>query len=176
MNPNRVLALLMGRHWHEGITYPDGTKSRYKCSCMEHQNIEPLSRLNPDSFSNPADIRELQEWLFADEQETLWFVFRYWSVCTWMQSKPPYYDNGEARFEAWLFSRIPSLLIDFLGTEEAQDKFGLVECPHKKEWPRIKPNGESAFFCELECNKQNIQSCNGSGRIMRPWLRALKEE
>jgi hypothetical protein len=48
-------------HWHEGIIYPDGTRSLYKCSCMEHQSTEPLSRLNPDPLHNKGDYWSLVE-------------------------------------------------------------------------------------------------------------------
>ena len=48
MTIDELLCKFQGLHWHKGITYPDGAQSRYKCSCMEHQSIDPLSSLNPD--------------------------------------------------------------------------------------------------------------------------------
>lgn len=41
------------------------------------------------------------------------------------------------------------------------------KCQYWKEWPRVLPNGKSAFFCGKEC-KQNPTPCNDTGFISRP--------
>lgn len=72
---NRTIVEAMGLHWHEGIVYPNGQQSVYKCSCMEHQSLEPLWRLNPD-FTTPSGFFECWNW--AKEQEW-WPKFVAWA-------------------------------------------------------------------------------------------------
>ncbi len=58
MTDNQTIAEAMGIHWHEGIVRPDGSRSIYKCSCMEYQSLEPLHFIDPPVFA-----RTLAEWL-----------------------------------------------------------------------------------------------------------------
>jgi hypothetical protein len=62
VNVNKYLCEKMGIHYHEGIVYPDGHRSIYKCACMEHQSLEPLSYLNP-CYNTKEGFWDLWEWV-----------------------------------------------------------------------------------------------------------------
>jgi hypothetical protein len=57
-------------------------------------------------------------------------------------------------------------LLSFL--MENTEMWGWEECEYMKEWPRILPNGGSAFFCEKQCKDKPI-NCNG-GKVKHPAL------
>jgi len=71
-------------------------------------------------------------------------------------------------FYPWLFhpdhrDRFCRLFIDWLRLEEVQREFGYTECPCP---PEFKGDKEIIRVCPY---------CNGTGKVMRPWLRVMKE-
>ena len=68
---NKIMALLLGEHYHEPFIYPSGEKSRYKCSDIncpfhDHQSLDPLSSDNPihadsEGWMEGETIRKIQE-------------------------------------------------------------------------------------------------------------------
>jgi hypothetical protein len=73
---NEYLHNLLGIHYHKGIVYPDGTVSRYKCSCMDHQSMDPLWRLNKDLLS-PIGFKIVMEYIIIENKD-LWNKYVTW--------------------------------------------------------------------------------------------------
>lgn len=142
-------------HWHEGIIYPDGTRSLYKCSCMEHQSTEPLSRLNPDPLHNDGDYWRLVKGMMRHEGYRQFEEFADNEYLT--EFVPPI-----EVFTAWLLldpARFISLIWDWTGLEKVQEKYGMTECPTC--WKPGDYTGALPVFCP---------TCNGSGHLPAPWL------
>ena len=145
-------------HWHEGIIYPDGTRSLYKCSCMEHQSTEPLSRLNPDPLHNDGDYWRLVKGMMEHEG---WDSFCDWCMPKWVQS--------DKYFTPWILlspERFITLVWDWLGQEDVQEEYGWVECPKcngRGDLTYIRDGLADVATCECA-------GCNGSGHLPAPWL------
>ena len=163
MNKNEVIAKLMGKCWHEWELDPSAKPAwgNHVIRCKHcHTAYEycidsepPPHMLPPDYFTNPADHRELELWLCKEENWSLLDALIHYSFEK---------DNPKTWGEHWVIfiKDLPSLLFDFLGTEGAQDKFGWEECPNESM------DFTSHGMCPV---------CNGSGRIMKQWLKTLTD-
>jgi len=160
MTIDELLCKFQGLHWHEGVTYPDGTQSRYKCSCMEHQSIDPLSSLNPD-FSDDRVAMELLRWMYEKKGHMLmdfvvWseFQFNYIFSFTFVEadSKP---------YMRWVV-----LLAEWLRLERTREKWGWEECPNCEQGYAIRKVGD-----RMEGTTDRCQYCNGTGKIRSAWAR-----
>lgn len=162
-----------GGCWHEMIPAfpcPDVTDYKFrghKCKkCGFYWSTKIEDGYGTPTYTNDAPFSNFLRVLF--EEERIWFVFRYYSVCRWMQEDTQlYYDNGEARFERWLFSdrdRFLHLFIEFLSLENTQGKWG---------WEKAN--------CPIPCSDclayktMNNIDCNGSGQVPRKWLKVWRE-
>jgi len=160
---NKRLALLEGKN---PLPEEVSTGGMFYRSPMRSITIPP-----PDYSTSPADRGRLWEYLMGKEE--MWNSFLDWSVKQYWRPQ----TKADRGFFPWLFSpldgvpRWVSLLSEWLGMDSTVERFGWVECQYKKEWPRTKPDGKSTFFCELECNKKDIPSCNGTGRVRAEWAR-----
>lgn len=167
MNPDKLLFLF--RHdgkecYHEGITYENGQVSTYKCSCMEHQSIEPLSRLNP-SFSDPRHRDEFFSWLCKERPE-MWEQFLSWAL---RQYEHPWAWEGKTI--PWLFFSDPSrprdLMAEWLYLDSTIEDFGWEKCPNCEGDKRITlSDGRGSHDCSL---------CSGSGKVLSAWAKYAKE-
>lgn len=121
-----------GGHWHEGIKHSDGTVSVYRCSCMEHQSIDPIWRLNPTytddaPFSNFLRVlfgeekmyRRFEGWLFHEKYKQD-HVDRIGIVDT--RLFVPYFFHPDHR------ERFLTLFLEFLALPETQRDFGWERC------------------------------------------------
>ena len=166
---NKLLCLFEGKCWHKTTNeYP------FRCAICGQSETDWqgwfICPHNPDYSTSPADRERL--WGYLMGKEEMWKAF--WKHQWYRKNIPPMYDF---EFVHWLHKHIDGaprwvgLLSDWLGMEEVRERFGWVECQYKKEWPRTKPDGKSTFFCELECNKKDIPSCNGTGKVLSEWAR-----
>ena len=175
MNPDKLLALVMGKCWHEEwetVSAGHFRNIRYFHKCKKCGRTAPVKKEHghPD-FSDPRHRDEFFAWLCRERPE-MWDEF--WNY---------HYDRAvpEWTYMTWLFfdkdnpARPRDLMAEWLQLDETVERFGWVECQYKKEWPRTKPDGESTFFCELECNKKDIPSCNGTGKVLSEWAREVRE-
>ena len=127
------------------------------------------------NYDSPDHFARLTKRLF--ENTLLYERFEYYAGTAWANSGTHQY------MIQWLFqsddqlryTRFITLFTEFLRLPEVVERFGWVECQYKKEWPRTKPDGKSTFFCELECNKKDIPSCNGTGKVLSEWAKCVKE-
>jgi hypothetical protein len=167
---NELLAKFEGKCWHKTTNeYP------FRCAICGQSETDWqgwfICPHNPDYSTSPADRGRLWEYLMGKEE--MWNSFLDWSVKQYWRPQ----TKADRGFFPWLFSpldgvpRWVSLLSEWLGMDSTVERFGWVECQYKKEWPRTKPDGKSTFFCELECNKKDIPSCNGTGRVRAEWAR-----
>lgn len=143
-------------HWHEGIIYPDGTRSLYKCSCMEHQSIEPLSRLNPDPLHNDGDYWRLVKGMMKHEG------WEWFTGYTLMNNVP--LKDTFTRFTLLDPARFIDLIWDFTGQEEVQEAYGWEPC--------LGCGGKSSV--PVECSEGN-KECGGAGKLPAPWLKVRRE-
>ena len=86
---NEFLHNLLDIHYHKGIVYPNGSVSVYKCSCMDHQSIDPLWKLNTDLLS-PIGFNIVMEFLIRKDPD-LWNKYITW--CYHYTSYLPAKDN-----------------------------------------------------------------------------------
>ncbi len=160
MTIDELLCKFQGLHWHKGITYPDGTQSRYKCSCMEHQSIDPLSSLNPD-FSDDRVAMELLRW-FQREKKNMYDWF-----CAWMLRENPkapvginnqlIYINQQIEADSKSYMRWVVLLAGWLRLEETRNDWG---------WEEVCSTFQRETNPCGSCTK-----CDGSGKIRSKWAR-----
>ena len=159
MDKVQVACLFAGivDHWHEGIIYPDGTRSLYKCSCMEHQSTEPLSRLNPSPLHNDGDYWRLVKGMMSDREK--WDSFSYFAYSQEYGSWIPSIKELRKDFIPDFLldpAHFIDLMWDFTGQEEVQKAYGWVEC--KRD-------------CESMCpsyDEEKYGIC--SGKLPAPWL------
>lgn len=106
MNKNRVIAALIREHFYKWDADPDFT-------------------------NDPADHRELELWLCKEENHDFCRFFA--AHCFHKKYKHLHVDDmglvNTTYFLPLILQSLPSLLIDFLFTEEVQERFGWVECP-----------------------------------------------
>lgn len=152
MTIDELLCKFQGLHWHKGITYPDGTRSLYKCSCMEHQSIEPLSRLNPD-FSDDHTAMELLRWFFKEKEGMFMEFYDYMDIVA--EDFILLKEVDGKQYMSWVV-----LLAEWLRLEETREKWGWEECPTC--WRPGDYTGPLPMFCPR---------CNGSGKIRAEWAR-----
>lgn len=155
-----------GGCWHT-FRGPYNHPELYICDHCKKSYAEVGS--NPD-YSTRQHFPDLTGKLFGDE---MWNKFYH---STYTQQK--FVMEWASNYTRWLFSdytRFVALFAEFLRLESTVMEFGKIDCHHKKEWPRTAKDGGSTFFCELECNKQDIQSCNGTGKILKPWAKLVEE-
>jgi hypothetical protein len=123
---------------------------------------------NPDYASQPH-FDNLLRVLFGDDiqSEALWMAFS-----SHVKGNYYYYDFDAIRnsvdFTKWLFhpdhrDRFLHLFLGFLELEDVQREFGWEECPECKG--KYIGVWHKTGFCE-HCTK---------GKLMRPWLRVMKE-
>jgi len=158
MTIDELLCKFKALHWHKGITYHDGAQSRYKCSCMEHQSIEPLSSLNPD-FSDDHTAMELLRW-FQREKKNMYDWF-----CAWMLRENPkapvginnqlIYINQQIEADSKSYMRWVVLLAGWLRLEETRNDWG---------WEEVCSTFQRETNPCGSCTK-----CNGSGKIHSKW-------
>ena len=159
---NHALTLVKGEHWHEGIMYDSGQVSIYKCSCMEHQSIEPLHRLNPDHLSNPYPYIQ---WMEIHMPE-VWDAYLFWAEA----------NNHGAHFipfRSTVFNKQLNLrnLVQYLYEHPEWGNMMCCRCDGTGFIPHID-NGD--YYEGEEC-----QDCNGTGKITHPalvYLRTVKEK
>jgi hypothetical protein len=171
MTIDELLCKFQGLHWHEGVTYPDGTQSRYKCSCMEHQSIDPLSSLNPD-FSDDHTAMELLRWMHKTKWR-MWRAFRDYSYGKMVESEL-------MDFQFWSFSFTQadgkqymiwvSTLAEWLRLPETIRDFGWEECPNCEQGYAIRKVGH-----RMEGTTDRCQFCDGSGKVLSAWAKYAKE-
>jgi len=179
---NRIIHAFVkpGGCWHEMIPAfpcPDVTDYKFrghKCKkCGFYWSTKIEDGYGTPTYTNDAPFSNFLRVLF--EEERIWFVFRYYSVCRWMQEDTQlYYDNGEARFERWLFSdreRFLTLFLEFLALPETQRDWGWEECPE------CSGRGELSYKRDGLSDLATYQcaECNGSGQVPRKWLKVWRE-
>lgn len=155
MTIDELLCKFQGLHWHEGVTYPDGTQSRYKCSCMEHQSIDPLSSLNPD-FSDDRVAMELLRW-FGEKKLEMWRIFWNEYVSDSMTSFVVGWAIEKEEADSKLYMSCIISLAEWLRLEETREKWGWEEC--KRDCDNICPSYD----------EEKYGTC--SGKIRSEWAR-----
>ena len=173
MNPDKLLALVMrGRDF-------DKTRCRV-CGWPLKQTVEegcttescsmrpaPQRRADePPSFSDSRHRDEFFTWL-AKERPEMWEDFFWWC---W-DSSPKEAQGLRDKFVAWLFfdkdnpTRPRDLMAEWLRLDETVERFGKVKCSNC-----IAGVEESGPTFIKECTV-----CDGSGRVLAPWAREVKE-
>ena len=118
-----------------------------------------------DYFTSPADHRELELWLCKEENRIFTAYF-----CQYVTDE--FFEDVTCKYQSvpiMLLSGLPSLLIDFLGTEAAQDKWGFIPCPDKNII-----GGLCVTKKDSKCPVEEGGRC--TGRIMAPWLKEMGRE
>lgn len=156
MTIDELLCKFQGLHWHEGIIYPDGTRSLYKCSCMEHQSTEPLSSLNPD-FSDDRTALELYRWFSTSKEDMFTEFEEYMDISTYDFIKFKEVDGKN--YMRWVV-----LLSEWLRLEETREKWGWEECPDKNII-----GGLCITKKDSKCPVKEGDNC--SGKIRAEWAR-----
>lgn len=135
-------------------------------------SMRPVPEKRADSipdYSSPADHRELELWLCKEENHKFCRFFS--ARCFHQKYKHLYVDDmgivNTTHFLPFILKDLPSLLFDFLGTEEAQESFGWEECI----CPDFNPNPK-----DINCLNWHADCCCKNSHRMAPWLQEMRRE
>ena len=134
-------------------------EKKYACVICGTRAYSKSEYVPPD-FTLPEWRIGLQEWLFAKENLNFWEAFEHW---LWSN-----YTCGSAidRYVAKIIPNLPSLLLDYLRTDEAKEKFGWVRCPGCDGYGVLEGQGGDEFHCKV---------CGETGKIKSEWLVELEK-
>ena len=155
------------RCWHKHD--PKNVDECLLCkNAFQGTNGEPYDceQDNPD-YSSRAHFPDLTGKLFGDER--MWLAFTDFLDDKWEMEV----EISAFQFIPWLFSdyaRFVTLFAEFLRLPETVREFGWEECKGCEAGYAIRKVGH-----RLEGTTDRCQTCNGTGKILRPWAKLVEE-